>query len=421
MAGGRRVPPQTVSHAAVEHSQLKQWTDDADPATSQAFADEWTRTGSVLADAAESLKRAALGTEAGWAGEAADAMRARLGQIAAWSGGTGAQISGAGQTISRQSEAADAARRAMPEPVSYNPGDIIRDAPGNGLLALVALPQLIHQRYVESNAAHEEAVRVVSGRDNTMNSAAGQVSVFQAPPRLDGGDGREQGDGGPGAGKPDSGGPGGEPRPGRSGDGAPRHGEPGGTPGSGAPGAGAPGGGFGGGTPGGSGDEAPGGGAPAGITTPGAVTPREPVSVAGSTPSPGAAPGFGPIGGLGDLGGSGGSPGFGEGAGGLGGARGFGGGAGGGEGAGGRGAEGGGARGAGPGVGKAMPGSATAEAAAARGRGGSVGGLPMGGGARRDDDAEHRRPEFLQEPDPDGLFDSDVLTAPAVIGGPDDE
>jgi hypothetical protein len=47
--------------------------------------------------------------------------------------------------------------------------------------------------------------------------------------------------------------------------------------------------------------------------------------------------------------------------------------------------------------------------------------MPVGGGRRDEDDAEHQRPEFLQEPDPEGIFDSDVLTAPSVIGGPDDE
>ena len=71
----------------------------------------------------------------------------------------------------------------------------------------------------------------------------------------------------------------------------------------------------------------------------------------------------------------------------------------------------------------AVPGSASAAGAnAARGgRGGAVGGLPVGSAGRRDDDAEHKRAEFLQEPYTESLFDSDVLTAPAVIGGPDDE
>lgn len=407
MAGGRRVPPVSVNHAAIDHAQLKQWTDDADPSKSQSFADDWTGVGAIMTDAAESLKRAAMGTEAGWTGEAADAMRVRLGQIAAWSGGTGAQISAASQSIAQQSEAADAARRAMPEPVSYNPGDIIRDAPGNGLLALVALPDLIYQRYEQSNAAHEEAVRVVSERDNTMNDAAGRVALFQAPPRLDGSDHRDD--------------DGDDDRTHDGSDGDPKDGDPG-PGGESAPRRAAPGAGHvptGGSEPGGS---APGGVSPAassgdpGTTTPESFAPREPVAAGSGNvaphaapPGPGFVPGFGPVGG-GGLGGSGELGGSGGGSRGVG------------AGAGPRG--GGGALGAGPGAGKAVPGSATAaEAAAARGagRGGPTGGMPVGGGRRDEDDAEHQRPEFLQEPDPEGIFDSDVLTAPSVIGGPDDE
>ncbi|MPZ82025.1 MAG: hypothetical protein GEV28_17185 [Actinophytocola sp.] len=414
--GGRQVPPAESNHAAFDHEQLKKWTDDADTGTSQAFADEWTRTGTVLMDAADSLKRASMGTEAGWTGDAAEAMRQRLGLIAGWSGGTGSQISAAGQTIARQSEAADAARRAMPEPVSYKPADIIRDAPGNGLMALVQLPELMYQRYQESNAAHEEAVRVVAERDQTMSTAAGEVSVFQAPPSLDGSDDAgyiDSGDGSDGA--PGSDGP--EP-------GGPRSGEPGGFGGgpgsggdSGAPRTSAP---PGGGPPGG-GPPVGGSGSP-GITTPDSFAPREPAPVGGgptgfgSSQPPGVPPGFGPMGG--------GPGGFGGGAGGSGG--GSGGGVRGGSPGGGAGA---GQPGAGPG-GRGLPGVAPGPAAAkaaamrgaAAGRGGApMSGMPMGGAGRRDEDAEHQRPEFLQEPDPDGIFDTDVLTAPPVIGAPDDE
>jgi hypothetical protein len=45
-----------------------------------------------------------------------------------------------------------------------------------------------------------------------------------------------------------------------------------------------------------------------------------------------------------------------------------------------------------------------------------LGGVPIGAGARREDDGEHRRPAYLVEPDPDALFGSDELTAPPVIG-----
>ncbi|WP_432844728.1 WXG100 family type VII secretion target [Amycolatopsis sp. CA-161197] len=64
---------------------------------------------------------------------------------------------------------------------------------------------------------------------------------------------------------------------------------------------------------------------------------------------------------------------------------------------------------------------AAEEAAAARGasasRGTAMG--PAGAAGRRgeeEEDAEHRRPDFLVEPDPDALFGTDQRTIPPVIG-----
>jgi hypothetical protein len=425
--GARDVPSQDVNHAAFDHAQLKQWTDDADTGTTQAFADEWARTGAVLAEAADALKRAALGSEAGWVGEAAEAMRARLGQIAGWSSETGSQIVAASQSITRESEAADTARRAMPDPVSFQPADIIRDAPGNGLLALAALPGLMVQRYEQSRAAHEEAVRVVSERDGAMSSAAGEVAVFRAPPSLDG-----SADGaGESAGAGRSGGPGGHGGPGGSGgvDGFGGPGGPGGPGGVGGPGgAGGPGGVGGPGGSGGAGEPGGSGGAgfsgdgvvgvlgdePAGVTAAESFVAREtvgPPNGAGSVANPGSGPGGPSIGGSG-IGGPG------SGGGGLlgGGALGngvLGGGALGG-GAPGSGAPGGGGSAGGRGLPPVIPAPADGRGA---GRGVPIGGVPAGVG--RVEDVEHPRPEYLQEPDPDGLFESDVVTAPAVIGGSD--
>ncbi|MEV8615560.1 hypothetical protein AB0383_48035 [Amycolatopsis sp. NPDC051373] len=44
---------------------------------------------------------------------------------------------------------------------------------------------------------------------------------------------------------------------------------------------------------------------------------------------------------------------------------------------------------------------------------------PAGAAGRRgeeEEDAEHRRPDFLVEPDPDALFGTDQRTIPPVIG-----
>jgi hypothetical protein len=59
-----------------------------------------------------------------------------------------------------------------------------------------------------------------------------------------------------------------------------------------------------------------------------------------------------------------------------------------------------------------------AGAGGAAGRGGGLGGMPMAGGGRGrgDEDTERYAPEFLQEDDPEGVFGTDELTAPPVIG-----
>jgi len=59
-----------------------------------------------------------------------------------------------------------------------------------------------------------------------------------------------------------------------------------------------------------------------------------------------------------------------------------------------------------------------AAAAAARGSGSGMMGAPVGNRGKGDEDEEHQR-KVLIEADAEGVFGSDVLTAPQVIG--DDE
>jgi hypothetical protein len=184
--GERTVPAAgEVNPSAYDHETLKRWTDQADTGAAQSVADAWTSTGAALVEAADTLRRAATDSEAGWTGEAAEAMRARLAEIAEWSRGTGAQITAASESITRQGEAAEAARRAMPEPVPYDPAQLIREAGQGGPLALAGLPQRMYDQKQLHDAAHEDAVRVVAQRDRAMGSAAGEVVVFERPPLLD--------------------------------------------------------------------------------------------------------------------------------------------------------------------------------------------------------------------------------------------
>lgn len=59
-------------------------------------------------------------------------------------------------------------------------------------------------------------------------------------------------------------------------------------------------------------------------------------------------------------------------------------------------------------------------AGAFAGRGGDYSAAGLGGMGQDREDEEHSRPSYLVEQDADGLFSSDEMTAPPVIGEPHD-
>jgi hypothetical protein len=394
--GPRGAPRPDMYHRGKSHEELKAMTDAGEPAVSQGIADQWRSMGDGLEEAGRMLRDAVSGSESGWSGLAADAMRYRLGQVADWSMSTGQGFTAASSAVGEQGGAVGEAKTRMPEPVPYNPGQIIDEAGASGLLGIMALPQRLYSQKQKHDAAYDEAVFVVGARDAHLATGAAVIPAFTTPPALndDGGD--------PGDDGADRRGTGGEPGGGPDGD-------PGSAP------AGGPGSTSQGPGPTTTGPTGPGRGDP-GLTTPGF--------------HPSGPPGGGPGGPGGGIGQGSGAPGAGPGGFVPGGGFGSGGGAGGGSG-------GGGARGGGPGAGGPGrgPGGATglgpgasAEAAgggrgAAGARGGAgMAGMPMGAGrGRGDEDTEHERPAYLQEADPESLFGTDEVTAPPVIGEEDEE
>jgi hypothetical protein len=394
----------------MSHEELKAWTDAAEPAVSEDVADQWGSMGDNLLEAGVHLQQAVAGSEAGWTGLAADAMRYRLEQVAQWSKDAGEGFSAASSAVRQQSAAVGEAKTRMPDPVRYDPEQIIADAGKAGLLGIMALPQRLYEQKQKSDAAYNQALVTVAARDGHLQQGMGVIPAFTMPPALnDDGGGRppvvpppEPGGRPPGGG-PVFPGPSG-PRPGGGGPAQPPPGPTGGTPGQAGP------------APGGPGQQGP------GVTVPGSHTP---VPV---TPGPGGGTGSGP----GLPGGPGLEPGSGPGRG-----------AGPGIPGGGAAARG---KGAGPfsggpeeprrGAGRGLGGGArfgaggvtAAEAAAgrgvagARGGGAGLGGVPLGAGTGKgDEDTEHQRPAWLVEDDPESLFGSDELTAPAVLGVDEDE
>ncbi|SDH90672.1 PPE family protein [Actinokineospora alba] len=395
-----------MHYAGQSHESLKGMTDPADAGAVQEVADGWQQLGTQLNQAGILLQQAVFGSEAGWTGPAADAMRHRLSQVAEWSVKSGDNFTEASKAITRQAESAGDAKNAMPEPVPYDPKQMFSDAAPNPF-KMAALTWEIPQQYDKHQAAHAEAAEVVAHRDVSMIAAAASVPPFAPPPTLEGGGGTgEDADSGMGDRRNHDRGSwtgdlGGSATTGTSGVGT-------GQGSSGVAGQGGPGNSTGttasGWVPPTTNGGGPNGPYP-GVPGPGQGGPNN----AGNNFFPGGG-GYGP----GDP--RGGGP-RGGGGGGSGSTGGRGGGAG--SGAGNGGGPGSGAR-AGAGAFGADAGSRGGGAGGAGGGRGGAAGMGGGGGGGRGqggEDEEHTRASFLQEADPDALFGSDEITAPPVIGG----
>jgi hypothetical protein len=366
MGDERTIPPADTQYPGVEHQVLKKWTDEGQPGDANNIGEMYRDFASGLTEAAENLMVAVFGSQAGWTGQAANAMRTRLQKVAEWSQKTGDSFKVASSAFVSQGESVGTAKTAMPDPVEYNPGQMIKDAATSGSIVDIALlPVNMYQQRQAQQQAHEKAIQVVAQRDAELAAAAASIPPFEPPPKIEEPGGKEPGPNQPansngedqnqtppnvnmpslpiGSGTGTSGfshtptnfgGPGGLP--------------PGGIPGGAGPAGG--GGGFGGAFGGGFGP--------------------------GGAPRPGG--GFGPMG----PGAAAGGAGTGAGA---------------------------------PGAG--MAGGRGAGMAGGRGAGGMGGGGMGAGRGQGGEDDEHQRPSYLVEPDPDATFGTDQMTAPPVIGG----
>ncbi|MGX7823988.1 hypothetical protein ACTG9Q_02730 [Actinokineospora sp. 24-640] len=471
LAGGvnMRQPPAMMctNYMSYDHSALKPMvTQDVSPEEVGAMSDAYTSTGNAMVKFQTDVASAINSSQTEWEGPAGDSARQFMANVGNWVGQAGQSSQYAGTQLALHSTALTEAKNTMPDEKPFNYDAAMQD------LATTTNPMVFATKaagymndYRESQAAHEEAARVVGTYDSQLGSAS-TMPAFATPPSMadsgggdptstDDGRGVEQArdtdvtvndsgttpsnsdNGTPPSGRPDTGL-------------TPPPGDTGRPPGTGPDGSGprpvgpsvplpVPGGPGGGGTtPGGFDPSTPGtpfpppGGYPGGPGGPGGQ-PGGMSPIGGLPMGPGGAGGDTSRGGRGGAGGGfgGGRPGFGPG-GGPGGAGGGAGGAGGGAGGAGGGAGGlaGKGMGLGPGAGAAaehaagrgggVGAGAGAGAGAAGGRGGGAGMGGMGAtGARGQggEDEEHQRPSYLVEADPDEVFGTSEMTAPPVIGG----
>ncbi|MFC4005063.1 hypothetical protein ACFS2C_27350 [Prauserella oleivorans] len=414
-----------MNYPGHEHEQLKQFvTENLRAEDIQGISDAYAELVSVLEDLSSRLNEGVGKSRQEWEGDAAEQAHGFFQSLGTWSDGNAQNAKLASEVIAQEGNAAATAKNTMPEPVPFDWRTEFKKLVTSNPFDLADNISETMETYRRSQEAHDEAARVMTTYDNELYQAASKQPAFSEPPTF--GAGGSDGVRMPSASAAIS--------------------VPGGDAGTGASGyAGGsisgtgtgPGGSGGGGSfsvPGGSGGSSGGGGytpVPAplqsgrntGAGMPSGTRPSgyRPPTATGRVPSGGGSnSGFGgmgamPVGGMAAGGMGGGSSDYSSklGRGGFG--------PGGSAAVGGTGAGPGAASGAArPGMG-GMPGAAPGAAAAAGGAGRGAGGMgAMGAGAGRggqgSEDAEHQRPTYLVEGDPDEVFGTDERTAPPVIG-----
>ena len=396
------------NYSAYTATQLKQMvSSNMDPTSAGDSASAWNGIGNDYVTVAQDLGQAVGGSEYGWEGDAGDAARGFIGGVSKWAGsaGQGAQL--AGNRLAVQSEAASTAKNSMPtDPTEPPTAADVSSAMLQGGLNPAAGAAKLNSQFAQAAADHAEAVQAARIYDSSLATSGEKFPAFQTPPAFDAGSGASGNAPSPGGGGVSGlGAAGNGPRGAGAGPNA-KAGVRGGrssgssgssdagashalvtppTPGSGAdsPSSSTGQAGF---EPGGTTSAGPGGAMPGGGSTSSGGLGSDPV-VSGSLAGD-AGVGVGVIGGLASGGGVG---------------RGL--------------ANGSGQGGARSGVGAAAVGEEEVEGGAGT-RGGATGepGMMAPRGSGKREDAEHKRPRYLLNPDPDETFGPDERVVPPVIG-----
>lgn len=430
------------NYTAYTATQLKQMVaTNMDPSAAGESASAWNDIGNDYVTVAQGLGQAANGSEYGWQGTAGDAARDFINGVSKWAGaaGQGAQL--AGNRLAVQSEAASTAKNSMPTSPTEPPtsADISSAMLQGGFNPAVGAAKL-NAQFAQAAADHAEAVQAARVYDSSLATSGEKFPAFNAPPTFDvapqgGSSAPAGGSRGPGVGAAGNathansavrGGGSSASRAGAQGGGAASVTRPPAVSGLGAA------------APGSGGGQA---GVDPGATTGASGTTTTSTSSAGNpgagdqgTGNPGASnlggsnPGGNGWPGSGSGSGWGSDPSFsgslvGDGGAALGGGAGRGlpdgvsrGGVGrGGFGNGGGSANGGGRGGIGAGaVGEEEMEGGVGRRTGAAGEPGGAGMMPRG--SRKGEDSEHKRPNYLQNPDPNATFGSDEYVVPPVIG-----
>ena len=185
-----QVPQPTANYPAHSHASMhKQAMDGNDPGLAGEIAAEWKSISSELVTVAVGLNTVVNGLRSGWTGTAGAAASQALTKVGNFTDQLSASFSATSGVINRQVEAAEATKNKFPAEVPFNPQQMLKDAATSmNPFKMAAAPfEMLAQRE-KSQAAKQEAERVMQERDNSLAAAAATMPTFDEAPQLPNGD-----------------------------------------------------------------------------------------------------------------------------------------------------------------------------------------------------------------------------------------
>ncbi|WP_020674347.1 hypothetical protein [Amycolatopsis nigrescens] len=181
----REVPATSRRYESYSHEAMKAEVESGnDPAASGEIGEQWAGLGARLRESAQALTNISTRSEEDWKGSGGEAMRELLAAAAGWSGRATEVSFALADSVGQQAGVAARAKAEMPEPVPYDPAQLIREAAASGkLLWLSGLADTMAARRDEAEAARAKAVDVLNARDAALRAAAPSES-FDPPPAL---------------------------------------------------------------------------------------------------------------------------------------------------------------------------------------------------------------------------------------------
>ncbi|WP_033295359.1 hypothetical protein [Amycolatopsis jejuensis] len=186
-------PSPDANYASHQHQDLYNMVHtDMDPRDIDAKGRVANKLGNWLADLSNAIDSATKSSGISWQGDAAEQAHGFFQQTAAYTAQTASAAQLSSNRYSQQAAAADYAQKNMPEPTGFDQkaemdratSQISAGNPFQGALTMNG----IAAKQEQADAAHQQAVQVLQGLDNTYHGTATTQPAYSPPPQLGGSD-----------------------------------------------------------------------------------------------------------------------------------------------------------------------------------------------------------------------------------------